>query len=93
MEKYGVLSKDGELKLLESSIIDIYRKDVTSTDQLSLPKDYKPVVYAAIPGEFDQLTQAVYQDAPVDTGLTIEIGVTVVDVPPDEENKSLHDTR
>lgn len=44
----------------------------------------KPVVYAPIP-DFDQLTQAVYQAEPVDMGDYIEFGVTMVDLPPQDE--------
>lgn len=43
----------------------------------------KPIIYAPIP-EFDQLTQAVFQTAPVDMGSHIYIGVEVRDVPPEQ---------
>mgnify|MGYP007057168555 CR=1 FL=1 len=45
---------------------------------------YKPVRFAPIP-EFDQTKQAVYQESPVDKGDYIEVGVKVVDVPPEKE--------
>jgi hypothetical protein len=37
---------------------------------------YKPVVYADVP-VFDQLTQYVYQDVPVDNGNNITVGVKI----------------
>ena len=70
MEKYGRIEKD-KLKLVLPP---------------SVPgKGDKPVRYAAIP-KFDQLTQAVFQAAPMDRGDHIEAGVevraVVVDVLP-----------
>ena len=46
---------------------------------------YKPVQFAAIPKGFDQLTQAVFQSAPIDKGDYIEAGVVVVDLPPEKD--------
>jgi hypothetical protein len=43
----------------------------------------KPIVYAEIP-ELDQITQAVFQGAPVDMGDYIFIGIEVRDVPQDK---------
>lgn len=43
----------------------------------------KPTIYAEIPA-FDQATQAVFQEEPVDMGDYIYLGVVVVDLPPDE---------
>ena len=44
----------------------------------------KPIIYAEIP-EFDQATQAVFQDEPIDMGEYIYYGVKVIDLPPSEE--------
>ena len=65
----GFISKDGTLVLSGRSL---------------QAAELKPVVYAPIPAEFDQETQAVYQDGPVDRGDHIECGVVVMDLPPDE---------
>jgi len=43
----------------------------------------KPIIYAEIP-EFDQTTQAVFQEEPVDNGDYIFVGVRIEDLPPDE---------
>ena len=43
----------------------------------------KLVIYSEIP-EFDQLTQAVFQTAPVDMGNHIYVGVEVRDLPPEQ---------
>ena len=72
MQKYGRIEvENGELELVLPP---------------SVPgKGDKPVRYAAIP-KFDQLTQAVFQAAPMDRGEYIEAGVevraVVVDVLP-----------
>jgi len=44
----------------------------------------KPIRYVPIP-EFNQETQAVFQTAPVDMGDYIEVGITVIDLPQDDE--------
>jgi len=80
MERYGYLTKEGELRLDKAATLDIYKKEAVVVDVKSLPKNYKPVVFAPIP-EFDQETQAVYQDKPVDKGDVIDVGVIVVDLP------------
>ena len=46
----------------------------------------KPIIYAEIP-EFDQATQAVFQTEPEDRGEYIYCGVTIVDLPPSEEEE------
>lgn len=79
MERYGYLTKEGELRLDKTATLDIYKKETAELDVKSLPKNYKPVVFAPIP-KFDQETQAVYQDQPVDKGDVIDVGVIVVDV-------------
>ncbi len=84
MERYGYLTTEGELQLSKSSAVDIYRKETVTVDAKSLPKSYKPVVFAPIP-EFDQETQAVYQGQPVDKGDSIGVGVVVVNLPPEKE--------
>ena len=43
----------------------------------------KPIIYAKIP-EFDQTTQAVFQEEPVDNGDYIFVGVRVEDSPPSD---------
>jgi hypothetical protein len=83
MEKYGYLTKEGELLLDKTATVDIYKKETVEFDVKSLPKNYKPVVFASIP-KFDQETQAVYQDQPVDKGDVIDVGVIVVDLPEEE---------
>jgi hypothetical protein len=83
VEKYGYLTKEGELLLDKTATVDIYKKETVEFDVKSLPKNYKPVVFAPIP-EFDQETQAVYQDQPVDKGDVIDVGVIVVDLPEEE---------
>jgi hypothetical protein len=58
---------------------------------LILSKDcqegYKPVVFAEIPDNFDQQTQAVFQIEPVDKGDYIEVGVEIKELPPQEDNE------
>jgi hypothetical protein len=49
---------------------------------------YKPIVFQDIP-EFDQATQYVEQDAPVDRGDDIYFGVNVLTMAVDEENNSI----
>lgn len=48
---------------------------------------YKAVVFAEIPNDFDQQTQAVFQADPVDYGDCIEVGVEIRDLPPSEEGE------
>ena len=43
----------------------------------------KPIIYAQIP-EFDQMTQAIFQTEPVDKGDYIEVGIEIMDLPPQE---------
>ncbi len=84
MERYGYLTKEGELLLDKTATVDIYKKETAELDVKSLPQGYKPVIYAPIP-EFDQETQAVYQDQPVDKGDVIDVGVIVVDLPEEKD--------
>lgn len=44
----------------------------------------KPIIYAEIP-EFDQTTQAVFQEEPVDKVDYIFVGVRVEDLPPSDD--------
>lgn len=45
----------------------------------------KPTIYAEIP-EFDQVTQAVFQEEPVDMGEYVFYGVRVEDLPPSDND-------
>lgn len=68
---YGKIDKD---KLILSKNTDIYNSDIQAKVK---PVGYKEMKFAKIP-DFDQLTHAVYQAAPVDKGDYIEAGVVVV---------------
>jgi len=46
---------------------------------------YKPVVFAEIPDNFDQLTQAIFQAMPIDQGDYIDLGIEIVELPPQED--------
>ena len=46
----------------------------------------KPIIYAEIP-EFNQATQAVFQEGPVDMGDYVYYGVRIEDLPPSEEEE------
>ena len=53
----------------------------------SSQKGCKPVVFAEIPENFDQMTQCVFQDTAVDKGDYIDVGVIVKAVEPDESGE------
>lgn len=55
---------------------------VTSDQQLD---GYKPVVYAPIP-DFNQLTQYVYENTPVDVGDSITVNLLVGTATPSDPN-------
>ena len=46
---------------------------------------YKPVIFAEIPDNFDQMTQAIFQAMPIDQGDYIDLGIEIVDLPPQED--------
>jgi serine/threonine protein kinase HipA of HipAB toxin-antitoxin module len=84
MERYGTLTKDGELPLQMDSKT-IYTKTVTDeTLTKSAPSGMKPVRYADVP-KYDQELEAVYQEAPVDTGEEITVGVRIEILPEDDQ--------
>ena len=45
----------------------------------------KPVIYAEIPSDFDQQTQAVFQTGAVDMGDHVFVGNEIRELPPSEE--------
>jgi hypothetical protein len=60
------------------------KKDVTVDKVKVKTETAKPIHFAPIP-KFDQETQAVYQDQPVDKGDVIDVGVIVVDLPEEKD--------
>ena len=46
----------------------------------------KPIIYAEIP-EFNQATQAVFQEEPVDMGDYVYYGVRIEDLPPSDNGE------
>jgi len=87
--RYGSISKDETLQLEKTT--EIYLKPVerkTAEVELQVKAEadskLKPVRFAELP-KFNQETQAVYQDAPVDKDDYIKCGVKVVDLPEEKE--------
>ncbi len=91
--KYGII-QDSKLILTtdtrqyggeQSKELTMESYDSKSKTTVKSVEQAKPVIFAPIPKDFNQESQAIYQDAPVDKGDYIEAGVIVVDLPEELE--------
>lgn len=64
---------------------EIQKREITIEEKVTRIVEGKPVRFAEIPKDFNQLGQAVFQADPIDRGNYIEAGVVVVDLPLEDD--------